>query len=420
MLSRICLFLLLLPSAFSALAQESPATPALIEVIEVFVMTLRQQYLLREPARSFLSPEAAADAYRQSALAEWSADEADRQYLLYRALDLAEPGLDIRALYVDYLSQQLGGYYDPDDEAITVIKPEGAPGTDLSYGQHGTYVHEFVHALQDQHFDLDEFMASNNSEGSLDRWLALSALVEGDATYTVTTFMFMLLESGDESVPRQPASADDLPLAPPPDLPGILLKEIDFMYWTGSAFVREVVDRHGWLGIKLAFREDPPLTTEQIMHPQRYLSGEGPKPVNMPDHGSLIGEDWRLGYDGPVGEFLLLAHLETQLRAPHSERYAKGWGGDQLRIYVAPSGQDMMWIWAQTWDSVNDADQFADGYAYFLDKRYFGRYQPERADEHCWVNDDGTHCFARVSETETRISMAADRETALALLQMDG
>ncbi len=416
MLSRSYVIVLLLLIVSSAFAQDNSVPQTALKTIETVVMEMRQLDLLRDPARSFLSREAATEAYVREALAEWSADDAARSYLLYRALDLAEPGLNLPALYLDFLTNWISGYYDPDDETIYVITPAGPPDAGLSFGQEVTYVHEFVHALQDQHFNLDEFMASNNSENSLDGWLALSALVEGDASLIQMEYMFQLFEDGDERVPREPPSADDLPPEPPEELPRVILGEIDFLYWEGREFAQELFAERGWAGINRAFREAPPTTTEQIMHPQRYLKGEGAKEVSIPDHSSLIGEGWRLGYDGPVGEFILLAHLETQLRPPHSERYAAGWGGDRLLIYTAASEDDMIWVWAQAWDRANDAKEFAEGYTYFLDKRYFGRYQRERVDEQCWVNSDTTHCFARISETETRISMAADKTTALALL----
>src|SRR5205823_590423 len=52
--------------------------------------------------------------------------------------------------------------------------------------------HEFTHALQDQHFDLDELQsgASDND----DRTRAALALIEGDATLTSALYASQLLD----------------------------------------------------------------------------------------------------------------------------------------------------------------------------------------------------------------------------------
>ena len=61
------------------------------------------------------------------------------------------------------------------------------------------YAHEFIHALQDQHFDLDAFVEANSNEDDPDGWLALSALVEGDAMNATMQFLYLLHEDDDEN-----------------------------------------------------------------------------------------------------------------------------------------------------------------------------------------------------------------------------
>src|SRR5437870_966461 len=68
------------------------------------------------------------------------------------------------------------GYYSTKDKALYLY--DDIKG---NY-QRGVLIHEMVHALQDQHFGLARLHAT--SYGS-DAEMALAALIEGDATYTM-------------------------------------------------------------------------------------------------------------------------------------------------------------------------------------------------------------------------------------------
>lgn len=404
----------------ASFAQENQALgwqDALAE-IETVVAELRGLAAIKSTPVSFLSRDEAATHIERWFDNEYTSERLARLYHLYRALDLAEPGLDLSALLLDFHKSAVAGYYDADDATMYIILPDDPLGAMLPLTQELTYIHEFTHALQDQHFDLNDFMESNSNDGDLDGQLALSALVEGDATHMALLFL-VLLHEDDERIRRRPGSEADMPPAPPAKLPRIMLSEIDFRYWEGKRFVEQLVNARGWAVVNRAFRENPPGTSEQIMHPERYLQGQAAIPIEIPDLADIAGDGWRVVFESAVGEFYLLHHLETQVNKPHSARYANGWGGDSMRIYIDEAGDEMMWIWHQVWDRPKDAEQFAEGYAYFLDHRYYGRYRGGAADAGCWMDAVASHCFARVSEIETRISMAPDREAALALLNID-
>jgi hypothetical protein len=402
-------------------AAQREVPPALREqlvLLEEYVSIFRPLDEADEISVSFLSREEAAAQFERLFYEEYPPERLATLYLFYRALDLAEPGLDLGTLYLDYLKSVIAGYYDPDNESMTIILPADRLGDALPLSQELTYIHEYIHALQDQHFDLSALMEANSSNDNPDGWLALSALVEGDATYMTMLLLRLLLTDDYETIPRELSSEAETPAPPPDDLPHILLSEIDFIYWEGQRFVESIIEARGWEGVNRAFRTNPPQTSEQILHPDRYLQGQGSIRIEIPNLASSIGEGWQIGFEGTAGEFYLLKHLETQVDAPHSVRYANGWGGDMLRIYMDEEHDETMWIWHQVWDRPNDAEQFFDGYTYFLDKRYYGRYQRERADEQCWVGAKSSHCFARINEIETRISMAPDQATARQLLAM--
>ena len=411
----LAILVLLISGVLIAQDRQALRWQGALSLVEVAVAELRMLDSTNHTSVHFVSRDEAAAHIDRLFYEEYPPERINMLYQMYRALDLAQPGLDLGALYLEFLKSAIGGYYDPEGETMYIILPDGPLDAVLPLQQQLTYVHEFIHALQDQHFDLDAFVEANSSEDDPDGRLALSALVEGDATHATMQFLFLLPEDDKRILGESPSDAE-LPPAPPDDLPRIVLSEIDFIYWEGRRFVEQLVNAGGWEVVNHAFLVNPPQTSEQIMHPERYLQGQGALRIEIQAAADLIDEGWQISFEGRVGEFYLLHHLETHINAPDSVRFANGWGGDSLRIYTDEKGDEMMWIWHQVWDRANDAEQFAEGYAYFLDKRYFGRYQRERADEPCWVGADETHCLQRISETETRISMAADRETALASL----
>ena len=239
--------------------------------------------------------------------------------------------------------------------------------------------------LQDQHFDFAALNESWKQTDDFDFHIAKSAMIEGDAEHVEWLYFKRLAQESGLGVDGMlnvlsgmAGETSDLPL--PPDLPAIILEERDFIYFTGWSFVDFIQYELGWEGVNRAYTENPPETSEQIYHPQKYLTREGAIEVNPPDLSALIEEGWQVGYDNSVGEFYLRQHLGTQLLGSYPETLAEGWGGDRLQIFADAANEEMMWVWYQVWDS------------------------------------EKSHCFTRVSETETRITMAPDRETARALL----
>src|SRR5919199_925881 len=83
-------------------------------------------------------------------------------------------GTDLASLAVSFTAATAGATYSPLDKQVLLVSdgPKGPRDT-------GLLTHEFVHALQDQHFDLLKLMLARPF--SFDRTEATFALVEGDA-----------------------------------------------------------------------------------------------------------------------------------------------------------------------------------------------------------------------------------------------
>ena len=144
--------------------------------------------------------------------------------------------------------------------------------------------HELTHALADQNFDLDALQDAVKDDD--DRDLALSALIEGEATLT----MIGAQMNDWDGRPKIAAVTVDrldrilslistfMPMAGGRSLreaPVILSESLIFPYLRGLVFCARLTNDGGWKAIDDAYRE-PPLSTEQILHPEKYRARARP------------------------------------------------------------------------------------------------------------------------------------------------
>lgn len=412
----IAAFILLIALTFYAAQTRLGAQ---IAEIESAVSDIRGLERLGETRLSFVARsqiEAESDASAEDATEP--DEDLERIFAFYRALDLIAPDLDLAGAYREYFSANVAGFFEYEAEEITILREAGTLFAPLTFFESFIYAHEFMHVLQDQHYDLTALWERVGERENFDLWLATDALIEGDAValeWALYDRLWMRMSDRElDYIFLQPVRVP-IPLSAPKPAPAIIKAAFNFPYDQGYVFVESLIESGGWERVHQAFTSDPPQSTEQIYHPERYLAGEAPIDVSLPNFSEIIGDGTRQVYDGAVGEFYLRQHLLTTLSQAEAAAAASGWGGDRLRIYKHSAADELLWAWHLVWDRAGDAFEFAGAYRRFLDLRY----EQVKADGRCW-SEETTHCFARFGESETRISMAADQETALALLALDG
>lgn len=413
--AALILIFMSLAACAVALSRCTSCLSSQLEDIEAAVIQIRQLEELEDAA---LNIQTRAE-YEVELAERFEEDyEYTDGFLFYRALDLVGPDVDLGAAYFDLLTTSVGGYYDPETDEMTVIlDSEQGADDELPLGDSLTYAHEFAHALQDQHYDLEALIDQVSEAGSYDFQLAMDALIEGDASLIELHFFFKLEDAwwlaADPLLFIEGLYTDSQEAAESEGgTPAIIKAAFLFPYKEGLKFVAYLVKELGWSGVDHAFRENPPRTTEHIYYPRRYLAGDDPLAVSLPDPRAVIGGGWRLVYDGSVGLFYLRHHLETRLFTAPFATY--GWGGDRMRLFTDDVNDGLLWVWQLAWDSARDADEFSRGYRIFLNQRY----GIDGEDGPCWTADE-THCFRRVNDIETRITYAADPDIALSLLNLD-
>lgn len=298
-----------------------------------------------DPAQLAANLEAEFDA-------EYPADElADTEDMLI-ALGLLPPGSSIRQLTLDLQEGQVAGYYSPDKDQLFVVRRSG---DDLGAIERVTYAHEFNHQLQDQHFQLDRFFedAADETDGALGRL----ALIEGDAVSVQSTWMTQNLtprELGELiAVALGPASLESLQRAP-----RYLRETALFPYEDGFAFTNRLLAGGGYPAVDAAY-EDPPQSTEQILHPDRYLQRETPDEVRIPTGlATTLGAGWSDAGQDTLGELVLRIWLrEGEVTVADARAAAAGWGGDRLVLLRGPDDAVAIGL-VTAWDTPADALEF--------------------------------------------------------------
>jgi hypothetical protein len=285
-------------------------------------------------------------------------------------LGLVRKDFRLRDYIVKLLREQVAGYYEPKTKEFYL-----AAWLPLS-DQKKVIAHELVHALQDQHFNLRRF--ERWPKGDSDAELALHALVEGEATLIMIQYDFeqqgtrldltkigpltdRLLEGDtNDNDPNYPVLSS---------APNVLRENLQFPYIYGAGFAQAVLKDLSWQGLDRAY-EFLPASTEQIMHPERFLARDNPVKIEMPDLVAAFGQDWKQSDADVHGEFGYQVIMSEFIPKRAARVAATGWGGDRYALYENKANGAAALVEYTTWDSARDAKEFFDAYSERTEKRY--------------------------------------------------
>jgi hypothetical protein len=371
-----------------ALADKGDTTEAVIRYQQAFEQLLpgmrrlhfkhevKRDVTAREDLRAFLTKE----IDEETTPAQFHANEVGM-----KALGLIPRDMNLKETMVRILTEEIAAFYDTKTETMhlirePVVKAKKAPGllerlfgkpTGFDKDQNKTVIaHELTHALADQNFDIDALQAA--AKGDDDRDLALSALVEGEATLTM--FGAQMSDWDGTKISLVPSERFDrmlnlisafMPMSSGRSLreaPAILAESLIFPYFRGLVFCARLTNDGGWKAIDDAYHS-PPLSTEQILHPEKYRAE--PDPPMAVDLGKLEPPAaWTEAGRNVVGEM----QLAVMLRNQGGKSAAAGWDGDTFAAFEGPADA-LGLVWLSTWDSEKDAHEFAHAYIRFQTKK---------------------------------------------------
>lgn len=305
-----------------------------------------------------------------------------------KKLGLVPPQFGLRQFYIKLLAEQVAGYYDTRAQQFYL-----ADWIELE-GQKPVMAHELTHALQDQHFNLKRF--ERWPKGDSDAELAAHALIEGDATLAMKLYMVknpLVALAFLRSLGATTSSSEQFKQAP-----RALRESLVFPYERGLEWATRIYQNGGWPKVSEAYKRLP-LSSEQILHPEKYLAYEVPTRIALPEVRSLLGVGWKkLDYD-VNGEWSYYLILDEFLNAPaESKRAAAGWGGDRYAVYQGTGVGQVFMTQLSAWDTAEDARQFFDAYVKRTKLRYpkakaksVGTQSPESQNQQLfdWETDEG-------------------------------
>ena len=254
---------------------------------------------------------------------------------------------------------KLLGLLDPDDSLSRYLTGDGIAGlyniiteqvivplsrTGMTVLDRYVLVHELIHALTDQHFNSGDSLVQLFQNDEIDKYGALSALLEGDAVESTRRYAEeeFTVEERETFQNMQNAVASGNSTSDNSErvaAPQFLVNFSAFPYNDGSRFLRSIAgydesdddafDDEDFQKINELYA-NPPTSTEQIYYPERYPS-DAPLEVDhrvtkLTGYELITTRDW--GMLGFVSVFDQILGSEGASRSA-----VAGWGGDRFSLW---------------------------------------------------------------------------------------
>jgi hypothetical protein len=340
--------------------------------------------------------------------------DADRRYANQKAMEkfgLLPKNYPLEETLVKVLTEQVAGLYDPDGHEF-FIADWNTPADERMIMSH-----ELTHALQDQHFHIEKW--TDAAKPNDDAELARDAVIEGSAIAAMLDYV-LLGKGSIRDLPEIDPSILMGDLDSSPELakaPKVLQDELLFPYLAGAPFTQKVLKASsGWPDFHKVF-EKPPVSTQQIMHPDLYLQGVMPPTIALPEIASLISAEWKKLDENNMGEFGLLEIFRQFLNKDRAASLAAAWSGDRYAIFENQKNKQTLLLFRVRLANDAGAARFFGAYSEVLELKYGQRtnlmrrpnfFSFETPEQDVFLRCVGTDCF--VLEGSSR--MVFDRLTA--------
>lgn len=353
----IFLLILMLLSFQSLFAQDVGINELKRKVVEIGKLPFVNEVPLKEIDRVYL--ENFLESYFRK---EYPEEKAEREERLLRYLGLWNSDKKLNDLRKKILFNQVVAFYDEmDSKSVYYISFKKGPLSELNSM---VLAHELRHAIQDQHFNITKKLHGLSDFD--DRKMAILSVIEGDANLLMLQFSGLdpsLFISFSEKIPlntlKLTSDSENIPL--------ILKNSLIFPYFSGLKFVYEIFTKGGWEDVNKLLLS-PPSSTEQIIHPEKYIEIRD-EPSELKTFYSP-GSGWKLSASFVGGELFVSTFFEN-LNIDQNRIASEGWGNDVLNFWE--KGELKFIHWSTRWDSKEDAIEFMNALTKYLQKSGFSR-----------------------------------------------
>jgi hypothetical protein len=377
-----------------------------IDGVALAVEDIRELEFEDLPEPRYLPQEQMAAEVEEAFAEDYPDEDAEEDERELAHLGAIPPDMDLKATLSGFLGEQVSGFYDPETSDLVVL---GNPG-DLEPIEKVTLAHELDHALTDQVLGIP--LDASPSPGEEDSALAARALVEGDASLTMSLFASRALPSGERfslnlSAPEG-GSLEELDR-----VPHYIVRTMLFPYLEGLLFVCGLQTEGGWAAVDAAYN-DPPTTSAQILFPDRFEAGEEaadprdpgslPAPWARSDRSALGAADLLFLFEAPGGD------RSKALRGPAG--LAEGWAGGEMHLWRRGDDSALGVALAQRPEEPRLCDSVGSWYRAAFEGGFLAEPRPG---EMLAIDGEIQDAVLRCPGNQIRLGIGPDLDTARAL-----
>ncbi|MDD2521619.1 MAG: hypothetical protein PHW11_02195 [Anaerolineaceae bacterium] len=340
--------------------EDNPATPdnviyASMDEIESHVSELRGLEIEASIPRELLSREELREVVLNDFLEDYTLEDEAQDLVVMNLFGFLPADFKLRDFYLELYTEQIAGFYDSEKTAMYVVSDSGFGGMERS-----TYAHEFVHVLQDEHFDFEGSLGYTDEacQEDSERCVAIQSLIEGDASLSEQLWFQTYGTKQDLKDLQDFATTFQSPVYD--SAPDLISESLVFPYLYGGTFVQALYAQEGYSAIDKAFTTTQPVSSEQIMHPDAYPH-DLPNNPTLPDLEAALGANWVEIENDTLGEWYVYMILAKAYNPQHrlfdslALDAAEGWGGDRYSVLKNDQSGEAAGMVAINWDSEADA-----------------------------------------------------------------
>lgn len=326
-------------------------------------------------------------------------EEIRAEELTLKKFGLVPQDFNLAKNTVDLLTEQAAAFYDYDKKKLFVT--DSTP----SDTREPVLAHEIAHALADQSYNLARFIRQGRK--SDDGSTARLAVMEGQATWLMSEFLARKIGQSLKDSPTLLAmmsSVNDAGAGQYPvydSSPLYLRLSLVFPYTKGMLFQNALYQRDGQYGFAEVFLK-PPVSTQQILHPEKYFGGVKPAEPDLPE--ATLPKGYKSLVGGTLGELEHSVMLEQFSGKEVAETLAPHWRGCEFQLLENKKAARVVLLYAAEWDTEDAAREYFRAYRRQLQKKWKEfRLTSETEDAIEGSGDDGRFHLRRKGAVVTSV-----------------
>ena len=331
-------------------------------------------------------------------------------------LGLLPENFDYRKFLVDLYVEQIAGFYVPENKIIYI-----ADWMSMDM-QPSILSHELTHALQDQYFDLTKVLKPDYNRSDMN--MAKTSVVEGEATMVMLEYMikdygfniyelpnFSMVQFQDMMPYSSSTEAKLLATAP-----AVISDTMTFPYLYGTDFIMSFVKKYGWKQVASIYAAMPQ-SSEQIMHPEKYMSAgkDCPVKIELNNIENALGSGWKKINTDVLGEYVYYILLRELSGKNTATIASSGWGGDQIQCFQ--NGSSVMVIMMTLWDTEKDGHEFFDAYNKAVTNKYSREQMEDKGSNYFLWSTEDKYVYSGINGKKVLIIEGVPEEIIYKLLK---